>query len=261
MDIKPVRQISRRRAGALAALLVALVAYGAGAEHLPGLPSGLDVVFHSAVVFPAFAAAIWIALPLARAGSRVLLATAAVAGGVALTFTLLDVDSAANVAKLACYVLVGFWFLTLFEELWWITLVAVLVPWVDIWSVAAGPTEYVVEERPGLFDRISVAFPNPGETATVNIGPPDILFFALFLAAADRFALRVTWTWVGMTGFLAGTLVLVWYVGRHRRAAGAARRLPRVPDPERRPALAERARNALGRPHVGLGMPGPTTYA
>ena len=214
MDVKPLPQFShkltRRRAAALAALLVALIAYGAGAEHLPGLPSGLDVVFHSAVVFPAFAAAIWIALPHARARNRVLLATAAVAGGAALTLTLLDVDSAANVAKLACYALVGFWFLTLFEELWWITLVAVLVPWVDIWSVAAGPTEYVVEQRPGLFERISVAFPNPGETATVNIGPPDILFFALFLAAADRFALRVTWTWVGMTGFLAGTLMLVW---------------------------------------------------
>lgn len=210
MDIKPLPQFSHRRAGALAGLLVVLVAYGAGAEHLPGLPSGLDVVFHSAIVFPAFAVTIWLALPLARASNRALLVTAAVTGVGALTLTVLDVDSAANVAKLAFYGVVGFWFLTLFEELWWITLVAVLVPWVDIWSVAAGPTEYVVEERPGIFERISVAFPTPGETATVNIGPPDILFFALFLAAADRFGLRVAWTWVGMTGFLAGTLVLVW---------------------------------------------------
>jgi hypothetical protein len=202
--------LTRRRAAGLAALLVSLVAYGAGAEHLPGLPSGLDVVFHSAIVFPAFAAAIWIALPLARAGNKVLLAGAAVAGAAALTLTLVEVDSAGNIAKLACYALVGFWFLTLFEELWWIALVAALVPWVDIWSVAAGPTEYIVEERPGLFERVSVAFPNPGETGTVNIGPPDILFFALLLAAADRFALRVTWTWVGMTGLLAGTLMLVW---------------------------------------------------
>ena len=214
MDVKPSPQFShkltRRRAGALAALLVALVAYSAGAEHLPGLPSGLDVVFHSAIVFPAFAATIWLALPLARTGNRALLVSAAVVGLVALILTLLDVDSAANVAKLACYSVVGFWFLTLFEELWWIMLVAVLVPWVDIWSVAAGPTEYVVEQRPGIFERVSVGFPNPGETATVNIGPPDVLFFALFLAAADRFGLRVAWTWVGMTGFLAGTLVLVW---------------------------------------------------
>ena len=210
MHVTPSPQFSTSRAAGLAALLVVLVAYGAGAESLPGLPSGLDVVFHSAVVFPAFAAAIWIALPLAREGNRALLATAAVAAGAAIVLTVLEVDSAGNVAKLAFYALAGFWFLTLFEELWWIALVAVLVPWVDIWSVAAGPTEYVVEERPGLFERVAVAFPNPGETGTVNIGPPDILFFALFLAAADRFALRVTWTWIGMTGCLAATLMLVW---------------------------------------------------
>ena len=201
--------LTGRRACTLAALLVALAAYGAGAGHLPGLPSGLDVLVHGVVLFPAFAAAIWLALPLARAGNKVLLAGAAGAGAAALTLTLLDVDSAANVAKLACYALAGFWFLTLFEELWWIALVAILVPWVDIWSVAAGPTEYVVEEQPGLFERVSVGFPNPGESATVNVGPPDILFFALFLAAAERFSLRVSWTWIGMTCLLAGTLALV----------------------------------------------------
>ena len=209
MDLGP-QSLARRRALALAGLAVGLVAYAAVAERLPGLPSGLDVLFHSAIVFPAFAALIWIALPLAKAGNKALLVIALVSGVAASTLTLLDVDSAANVAKLACFAAVGFWFLSLFEELWWISLVAVLVPWVDVWSVAAGPTEYVVEQRPGLFEQISVAFPNPGETATVNIGPPDILFFALFLAAAERFALRVAWTWIGMTGFLAGTLMLVW---------------------------------------------------
>ena len=85
-----------------------------------------------------------------------------------------------------------------------------LVPWVDIWSVAAGPTQYVVEERPGIFERIAVAFPSPGETASVNLGPPDVIFFSLFLAAAARFGLRVAPTWVGMTALLAATLVLVW---------------------------------------------------
>lgn len=203
-------QISSRRAVALAALLVALVAYGAVAEHLFGLPTGLDVIFHSLVVFPAFAASIWLALPLTGGRSFTLLLIAALAGLAALVLTALDVESAANVAKLACFAVLGFWFLSLFEELWWIVLVAVLVPWVDIWSVAAGPTRYVVEERPGIFDKISVAFPNPGETTTVNIGPPDILFFALFLAAADRYRLRVAWTWLGMTGCLAATLALVW---------------------------------------------------
>ena len=192
-------------------LLVVLVAYGASARHLPELPSRLDVAFYALVVLPAFAAAIWLPLPIAAAGTKPLLALVIAAGAVAITLSLLDLESAANVAKLACYALAGFTFLSLFEELWWLTLVAVLVPWVDIWSVAAGPTEYVVEERPGVFEQVAIAFPSPGETAVVNIGPPDILFFSLFLAAADRFRLRVTATWVGMTACLGATLALVWY--------------------------------------------------
>ncbi len=212
MNLEPRSRIGRShwRALALAVLGAALVAYGAVAEHLWGLPSGLDVAVHSLLVFPAFAAAIWVALPLARIPSVQLLVAAAVVALAAFGLTLIGAGSAANVSKLACYALLGYWFVSLFEELWWVALVAVLVPWVDVWSVAAGPTRYVVEEQPGFFERISVGFPNPGETATVNIGPPDVIFFALFLAAADRFGLRVGWTWLTMTGFLAATLALVW---------------------------------------------------
>jgi hypothetical protein len=212
MDLDSRSQISRSqwRAGALAGILTALVVYGAVAGHLFGLPSGLDVAFHSLVVVPAFAATIWLALPLAQRRSAWLLGAAAVAALAALGLSVLEFDSADNIAKLACYALLGLWFLSLFEELWWIALVAVLVPWVDIWSVAFGPTRYVVEEQPGFFEQISVAFPNLGESSAILIGPPDILFFALFLAAADRFRLRVAWTWLGMAGLLAATLVLVW---------------------------------------------------
>jgi hypothetical protein len=204
--------LSRRRAASLAVLLAILLAYSALAAQLPELSSErADVAFYSLLVLPAFAAAIWLALPAARADTKTLVLLAVTCGVLAVALTLLGVDSAANVAKLACYGLVGFAFLSLFEELWWITLVGVLVPWVDIWSVAAGPTEYVVEERPGLFERIAIAFPSPGETAVVSIGPPDVLFFALFLAAADRFRLRVTATWIAMTACLAMTLALVWW--------------------------------------------------
>ena len=201
-----------RRGIALAGLLALLVAYSAGARYLPELASEhLDVVFYALVGLPAFAAAIWLGLPFAGASTRTLVALAGGAGALAIVLALVDVDSAANVAKFACYSLAGFAFLSLFEELWWITLVAVLVPWVDVWSVAAGPTEYVVEERPGLFENVAIAFPSPGEAVIVNIGPPDILFFALFLSAAARFDLRVAATWVGMTACLALTLALVWW--------------------------------------------------
>lgn len=202
--------LSVGRALTLAGLLAALVAYCASAHRLPDLPGGLDAAFLGVVVLPSFALAIWLALPLARSGIGPLLGTAALGGILTVGLTALGADSGGNVAKLATYGLLGFAFAALFEELWWIALVAALIPWVDIWSVAAGPTKYVIDQRPDFFERISVAFPSPGEASVLNIGPPDILFFALFLAAADRFGLRVGWTWAGMTTLLAATLMLVW---------------------------------------------------
>jgi hypothetical protein len=90
-------------------------------------------------------------------------------------------------------------------------LVAVVIPWVDIASVYRGPTRVVVEEEPGLFEKIAVSFAIPGEKdAAARLGPPDVLFFALFLATAARFDLRVAATWVGMTGALVATLVATY---------------------------------------------------
>lgn len=202
--------LSRRRTLALVGLTIALVVYGAVAGSLWDVPTGLEVAVLSLVVFPTFAATIWLALPLAGNSAGRLLAASAIAAGLAVALALVGLGSGSNMAKLACYALLGYWFLSLFEELWWMATVAVLIPWVDIWSVAAGPTRYVVQEKPGIFGNISVAFPNPGESSTVNVGPPDIVFFALFLAAAAKFRLRVAWTWLAMTGFLSLTLALVW---------------------------------------------------
>jgi hypothetical protein len=198
------------RALELATLVMALAVFGAVAEDLPELSEGAAVAVTSAVVLPAVLATIWLALPLARLRPTWLLAGAAGAGlaWVGLYFAGLGVAS--NFAKLTCFVLFGFWFLSLFEFLWWLAPVALLVPWVDIWSVATGPTRYVTEEQPQIFDSVSVAVYVPGESSTANIGPPDIVFFALFLAAAQRFRLRVRATWICMTGFLSATLVLVW---------------------------------------------------
>jgi len=201
--------ISRSRALALAALGAALVVYGAGATHLWEFQEAWDVAVAGLLVFPTSTAAIWLALPLARTPRRHPAAFPAAAAAVALALALVGLEGAFNVAKLACFALLGFAVLWLLEELWWVVLLAVLVPWVDVWSVAAGPTRYVVEEVPGIIERLAVGYPFPGEETTVYLGPPDVIFFALFLAAADRFRLRVFWTWLAMTGFLALTLALV----------------------------------------------------
>jgi hypothetical protein len=68
----------------------------------------------------------------------------------------------------------------------------------------------VDEEQPGLFDRIAVAFAVPGEDGAARLGPPDVIFFALFLAAAARYGLRVGATWLGMAGALSATLLLTY---------------------------------------------------
>jgi hypothetical protein len=202
--------LTRARAVAISAVLAALVVYGAVAEHLPELAPRADLAVIALLVLPAFMSVVWLALPLIEIRRPHMLIAAA--GLAALGWVLLDLtgaDSAANVAKFGSFVLAGLWFVALFEELWWVTLVAVLVPWMDIWSVAFGPTRYVVEEQPGFFEKISVAFAVP-DGGSVNLGPPDVIFFALFLATAARFHLRLGWTWLGMTGLLALTLVLVW---------------------------------------------------
>jgi hypothetical protein len=198
--------LSRARAAALLALLAALALWDAFAGSLPDVANAWDVAVVACVLIPATFAAIWLALPLTAA--RGLLPVGLAFAALAVALDVAGAESLFNVAKLAALTLLGFWFLELFQALSWVVAVAVLIPWVDAVSVWRGPTDYVVSEQPGLFDRISIAFRIPGEDATANLGPPDVLFFSLFLATAERFGLRTAWTWVGMTGLLSLTLVL-----------------------------------------------------
>ena len=198
--------MSRNRWAALVGLTVALAAYTAGAGRL--WEGGLwpDILFLSLVLFPATLAVIWLALPLA--GRRRLLVAGLGLALVSVLLRLAELDVLFNLAKLFALIALGFWFLSYFETVLWAALVAAIIPWVDAVSVWRGPTDYVVEEQPQIFDNVSIAFRVPGEEGTANLGPPDILFFALFLAAAARFRLRVAWTWIAMTALLGATLIL-----------------------------------------------------
>jgi hypothetical protein len=198
-----------RRWVALAGLAAALAVYTAAAGHLWDGSLDADVAFLALVLIPGTLGVIWLALPLARR-PRLLFATVVLAV-MAVALALADLDVLFNLAKLAVFTVLGYWFLTYFETVAWAVLVAVIIPWVDAISVWRGPTEYVVEEQPSVFEDVSVAFRVPGEEASANLGPPDVLFFALFLAAADRFGLRVAATWLSMTALLGLTLVVTAY--------------------------------------------------
>ena len=57
-------------------------------------------------------------------------------------------------------------------------------------------------------NRVCASTSGEGESGSANLGPPDVVFFALFLGAAARFGLRVGWTWIATTALLGATLVL-----------------------------------------------------
>jgi len=198
--------LSSRRAAALAGVIVTLVAWAAGAGVLPGLPEWPGVLVISVLVMPLTLTVPWLALPLSS--TRGALPLAACFAVLAVLLHLAGLGALFNVTKLLALTLVGYVFMQVFEALSWVVLVALIIPWVDALSVWHGPTRYVVSHQPSLFERISIAFRLPGQEGSANVGPPDILFFALFLAAARRFGLRVGWTWLSMVGLLALTLIL-----------------------------------------------------
>ncbi len=183
--------------------------YTAFGGSLPDLPTNLDVVVIGFVVIPVVFGFTWLVLPWRDA--RWVLAIGVGLAALALLLRALGLETLFDVAKFGALTLIGFWFLSVFEELWWTVLVALIIPWVDALSVWRGPTEYVVSEKPGLFEELAFGFRVPGEDEFAHLGPPDVLFFALFLAASARFGLRTRWTWLAMTFGLGLTLVLtVW---------------------------------------------------
>ncbi len=201
------------RAAPLLVLLAALAAYDAVADELPRIPTAWDILLLSLVLIPATFALVWLALPYRRELARRLLAAFVTCAVLAGVLELADLDIAANFAKFAAVALAGWWFLGFFEAVSWVLLVALLIVPVDIFSVAQGPTKVIVEEQPRVFDVLSVAFPVPGEHSSAQLGLPDILFFALFLAAADRFGLRTGWTWLAMVLSFGATLAATVYLG------------------------------------------------
>ena len=196
-----------RRGAAFAALLALLLAYYE-LRHLLTTPRlWIQAVVIACVVIPAVFALIWLALPLWS--SRYMLPAALVLGAVALGCELAHFYRVSNFAKFGAYAALGFWFLRWFETAAWVVLVAVIIPWVDAYSVWRGPTKHILAHQQQLFGYFSFAFPIPGEHASAQLGLPDLMFFAVFLAASARFRLRPGWTWLAMTASFGTTMALV----------------------------------------------------
>ena len=192
------------------ALAAAIGVYCGVHESLPGVSVWADVLVVGAVLMPAVFALVYVLLPYRTA--RGLPLVAASLAVLAVACELGGLDTLADGAKLFAVTFLAWWFLSVFEEVSWVVIVACVIPWVDAYSVWRGPTKHIVEHKEGLFDQLSVAFPTMGEHSNSHLGLPDVLFFALFLGAAARFRLRVPWTWLAMTASFGVTVACaVWW--------------------------------------------------
>ncbi len=175
------------------------------APHLGRVGLWPAIVIVSFAVLPGTLLLVLIALPLYTA--RLLLPAVVVLTLVALVCSLAGWGLAANFAKLWAAVFAGWAFLTLFERLSWVVLVASIIPLVDIVSVWKGPTHTITTHHFEVYTAVAIAFLVPGGGAAY-LGPPDVLFYALFLGAAARWNLRVGWTWFAMTYIYGLTIVI-----------------------------------------------------
>jgi hypothetical protein len=201
-----------RRAAGFAALAALLGVYYGTHESWFGLSLWWAVAWLCVVLIPAVFALVWLLLPLWGAPLRQLLGLAVASGVAAAVLQATGADVVANFAKLAAMTFAAWCFLRFFEELSWVVLVAVIVPWVDSYSVWRGPTNTIVNEKPEVFTALSFAFPVPGTTSGAMLGLPDLLFFALFLGASARWRLRTAWTWVCLVAGLGGTIALATWL-------------------------------------------------
>jgi hypothetical protein len=198
------------RFAALLGLFALLVVYYEVAPQLWSASVWWDVAWLDLVIIPAAFGLVLLALPLWQAPRLLPVGLAFAVLAAVLTYA--DVDVFANFARLGACTLLGWWFLSYFETVSWVVLVASIIPWVDAYSVWRGPTKQIVEHHADVFGVLSFAFPVPGEHSAANLGVPDLLFFALFLAAAARFGLRVYATFVCLLAALGLTIAAtVWW--------------------------------------------------
>jgi hypothetical protein len=198
--------VNRLRIGAFVVLAFVLACYYAWSSSLWNASTWWDVAWLAFVLVPAVFGLVYLALPLRR--ERWILPVGALLIPVVWGFEQAGLHALADFGKLAAASLLGFWFIGVFESLGLVVFVALLIPWIDAYSVWRGPTKNIVSHHEHVFTSLSFALPLPGELDAARLGPPDLLFFALFLAAADRFHLRVFWTWLALALSFGATLAI-----------------------------------------------------
>jgi len=196
--------------------IVAFVAVGVAVgtwyvvfPHFEALDVWTAVAIIAAGVMPGMLALVFVALPLSRLRWQTHLAVALALGLVAFVCSETGQGLAGNFAKFWAAVFAGWAFLYLFADVGLVVLIAAIIPVVVAISVftPGAPTHEIIAKHPRIYSDVAVAFP-ASRLQVAGLGPPDILFYSLFLAATLRFRLRPGWTWLAMTGMYSLTIVL-----------------------------------------------------
>ena len=204
--------LGTRRVAAFVALSVAIGVYYATHESWFSLSLWWSLAWLCFVLIPAVFGLVWLVLPAWSLPIRYLFGVALGFGAAAVALQLAGAEPVANFAKLGAMTFAAWCFLRFFEELSWVVLVALIVPFVDSYSVWRGPTKTIVTKKPEVFSALSFTFPVPGSQGGAKLGLPDLLFFALFLGAAARWQLRTGWTWICLTASIGGTMALATWL-------------------------------------------------
>ncbi|MBV8597635.1 MAG: hypothetical protein JO017_02325 [Actinobacteria bacterium] len=181
----------------LITLAVVVGVYYGVVGDLPKAGLWWEIAWLAALVIPAVCGFALLLLPLARQPVARNASIGAAFLGLAVICGVAGVHQVANFAKLGAMTFLAWAFLWFFEELSWVVLVTFIVPWVDAYSVWRGPTKEIVNHHQTVFSAFSFTFPVPD--GATHLGLPDLFFFALFLAAVDRFGLRLRTTWLALS--------------------------------------------------------------
>ena len=134
--------LGARRGAAFAVVALLLGVYYAAHESLTDLSLWGDVAFLALCLMPLVFALVWLVLPYRQSRGLALLAIAFLAA--TIVFETAGLGALANFSKLGLMTSFAFWFLSFFESVLWVALVALVIPIVDSLSVWRGPTRHIV---------------------------------------------------------------------------------------------------------------------
>jgi len=217
----PLAGSAATRLGAAVGALGLLALYLALAPRLPDLGRGAGAVaLYALVPLTLSAGALWALHAAAGRPPSLALGVFAAAAVPAVLLALADIEPLATPLKLAAAAGLGFWLAGLLDAAWQLAVLAGVAAVVDIASVAAGPTNELVERAPRAVEVLALHLPAWGGDGEVLIGAADFLFLAAFLGGAIAFGLRARLTLVCLV------LALVAAVAA---SAAADRGLPALP--------------------------------